>query len=140
MGSTQRIDICQIVYKLITLLIMPTGAHTHAERRVGGRTRNHSHHNAACGAYSKFTLWMQNVIPRKVRTSYVMWTDKTLAINQRDGAKWAWHAAHTHTCAPTFLQSRSSARRGSAQMPRCRPNRLNTLSAHKFTSLIEILI
>lgn len=117
------------------------GAHAHRESKweAGG---NHSRHNAACGAYSKFVLWVQNVIPRKVRTSYVMWTDKTLAINQRDGAKWAWHAAHTHThtCAPTFLQSRSSARRGSAQMPRCRPNRLNTLSAHKFTSLIEILI
>lgn len=99
MGSTQRIDICQIVYKLITLLIMPTGAqcHTHTSTQRDGWEATNRATILRRGAYSKFTLWVQNVIPYKVRTSYVMWTDKTLAINQRDGAKWAWHAAHTHT-------------------------------------------
>lgn len=50
--------------------------------------------------------------------------------------------AHTRV-RPHFNRVKAEARAAqlsSAQMPRCRPNRLNTLSAHKFTSLIEILI
>lgn len=49
---------------------------------------------------------------------------------------------HAHVCAHiSSIESRLRREElSSAQMPRCRPNRLNTLSAHKFTSLIEILI
>lgn len=71
MGSTQRIDICQIVYKLITLLIMPTGAQTQTQAGEGGGrggNRTATWCVGATAAYSKFSMWMQNV----VRTSYVM--------------------------------------------------------------------
>lgn len=91
--------------------------HTHTQTQASGRQEATTNRTAIWrGAYSKFTLWVQNVIPHKVRTSYVMWTDKTLAINQRDGAKWAWHTqsyAHTHThtrVRPHFNRVKAEAR------------------------------